>query len=559
MDEFEEFTGSNDLDRKLSADPRLLPVFPGKTFHAIPRTTVDSCQSIGGNSAPATNTVCSRSTFGGFPMRRLAGSFFSLGLGFSALCGTGYAGDTAQPRQPDAVVIQAAKDARFALALRSPAAPVTLTHHIILVDTSASQTGVYRLRTLQTVRDLLAALPADHHIQLLTADSRVQALTTGFVAARSPEATNALSLLSKVTPIGATDLAAALSDAINSTTQPVSIAYIGDGMSTGDLLNGNDLAGTVANLHSRQASFHAMLLGPRMDAHLAGVLANLTGGSFNQLAADSITAQVNAFAQLLQQAPVLVSDLKLSADQASLSVPQTIALRSDRHTLVFGEGSISGNCQITGTIAGRPQTWTVTPQAVRDGGAEIATLARKSAATGGLNSPYIGLEGLSQAATDLGSIVSQSIETARQLHSEGRSEQALQLIAQAQQLDAGNTVLTSLAASIQEGAAQPADRLGPPAVDEGDALSRTEVRNQIITQQMVQSVNAALDEAKRVAPEQPDYSIGLLKDALEAVRSKKEIAPEVRLELDRRIVAGLAGIEARRQANEIRQQQLSES
>ncbi|MEY2726395.1 MAG: hypothetical protein RLZZ458_2262, partial [Planctomycetota bacterium] len=492
-------------------------------------------------------------------MRRLAGSFCSLGLGFSALCGSVYAADTVQPRHPDAMVIRAADQTRFALALRSTAAPVSLSQHIILVDTSASQTGVYRLRTLQAVRDLLATLPADHQVRIVTADSAVQSLTSGFVAVRSAEADAAVSQLSKVTPIGATDLAAALQTVAQPLTQPASIAYIGDGMSTGDLLNGNDLAATIRLLHKHQVPFHAMLLGPRMDAHLAGVLANLTGGSLSQLTADNITAQVGSVAGSLQQTPVLVSNLQIASSGASLTVPGTVALRADRHTIIYGEGSVSGTLEVAGSIAGRQHSWSIDAQAVRQGGAEIAALAQKSSATGGLNSPYIGLDGLTQASADINTIIAQSVDTAKQLHKAGRTQQALQLISQAQQLDSGNAVLTSLAASMQDGAAKPADRLGPPTVDEGNALSKTETRNQIITQQMVRSVNAALDEAKRVSEEQPDYSIGLLKDALEAVRSKQEMAPEVRLELERRITAGLSAIDARREANAQRQQQLSEA
>jgi hypothetical protein len=492
-------------------------------------------------------------------MRRLAGSFVSLGLGFSAFCGPVFSADPAVPRHPDAVVIRTADQARFALALRSAMAPSSLSHHIILVDTSASQTGTYRQQTLQAVRDLLAALPAGHSVQLLSADSKVQSLTDSFVGAHSSEAARAVTRLSKLTPIGATDLASALRAATAAAGRPVSIAYIGDGMSTGDLLTGTDLAALVEQMHAQQASFHALLLGPQMDAHLAGVLANLTGGFSTQLAAQPISAQVSTFATGLQQAPLLVSGLKATSGDAELAVPRTVALRSDRHTLVYGSGRVTGSLSISGTVAGQTRSWQVAPQAVRDGGSEVAALAEKSLATGGLNSPYIGLDGLTQASADLDTLVTQSIQTARELHRTGRTQQALELLSKARTLDAGNPLLTSLTASMQDEVTPPADRLGPPGVDEGDALTRTETRAAIITQQMVQSVNAAIDEAKRVASEQPEYAVGLLKDVLEAVRSKKEIAPEKRQELDRRIVAALTGIESRRQAYEIIEQQLAES
>ncbi|MFM7863018.1 MAG: vWA domain-containing protein, partial [Planctomycetaceae bacterium] len=179
----------------------------------------------------------------------------------------------------------------MAIALRLSAPAAKVSRHILLVDTSASQAGVYRQRTLQAVQALLQGLPQGSQVKLVAADSAVSVMTPDFVAPDSPELASAVSRLSLRTPLGATDLAAALRSSLQGVSESaVSVAYIGDGMSTGDLLSGKDLAGLVTDLQAAGAAFHALLLGPATDAHLTGILANQTGGSLLQLPNDNVSA-----------------------------------------------------------------------------------------------------------------------------------------------------------------------------------------------------------------------------------------------------------------------------
>ncbi len=500
-------------------------------------------------------------------MRRLAGSLrsislASLGLGVSTLCGTVLASDNGSPSAsaaPDAVVLTTADRQHMAIALRLSAPAVTVNRHIVLVDTSASQAGIYRQRTLQAVQAVLQGLPKDSKVRLVAADSSVSVLTPDFVSPDSPELSAALQRLSLRTPLGATDLAAALRSSLQGVSETaVSVAYIGDGMSTGDMLSGSDLAGLVTELQTSGAAFHAMLLGPRVDAHLSGVLANHTGGSLQQLQSDDLTAAVSSMISEIQQAPVLVRDLRSASANLSLSAPATVALRSSRHTVIYGTGELPAVLEVTGTVNGRPQTWKVSRSDSRQAGSAISALTRKSQQSQGLDSPYLGLEGLTAAAGDLGTLINESIAAAEALSKQGQKQQAREIVTQARLLDSGNVRLTALATELQDETGK-ADRLGPPSVDEGDALSKTETRSEILTQRMVQSVNAAIEEADRVAAQQPEYAITLLKDVLEAVRSSREIAPEKRQELERRIVAAYTQVDSARQTNEIRQQQLSEA
>ena len=497
-------------------------------------------------------------------MRRLAGSLrsislASLGLGVSTLCGPVWAADNGGSAAPDAVVLTAADQQHMAIALRLSAPAAKVSRHIVLVDTSASQAGIYRQRTLQAVQAVLQGLPQGSQVKLVAADSAVSVLTPDFVSPDSPALASALSRLSLRTPLGATDLAAALRSSLQGVSEAaVSVAYIGDGMSSGDLLSGRDLSGLVNDLQSAKAAFHALLLGPAVDAHLSGILANQTGGSLQQLQQEDAAAAASAMVAELQQAPVLVRDLRAASAQISLSAPSAVALRSSRHTLIYASGQLPAVLEVTGTVNGRQQTWKVSRGDSQPGGSAISALTRKSQQSQGLDSPYLGLAGLTAATGDLGSLISESIAAAELLSQQGQKQQAQEIVKQARLLDSGNVRLTALATELQDETSK-ADRLGPPSVDEGDALSKTETRSEILTQRMVQSVNAAIAEADRVAAEQPEYAITLLKDVLEAVRSSREIAPEKRQELERRIVGAYTQVDSARQTNEIRQQQLSEA
>jgi len=491
-------------------------------------------------------------------MRRLAGSLCSFGLGFSACCGL--AAEDLKPAKDVVAVHSAAEGQQFAIGLRSTLPAVSVERHVILVDTSASQTGIYRDRSLAAVRQLLDRLPVGNQVRLLSADTEVTSLTDGFVPVGSTELKAAFERLAQITPLGATDLAAAIrSAAANASVAPTSIAYIGDGMSAADMLSADDLQQLISHLHLNRTAVHALLIGPRMDAHLSGILANQSGGSLDYLTEESETV-VAAAAVGICESPMLISNLHATGGDIQLHVPQVVALRADRHTLIFGDGTLSASVTVTGkTTNGSEVSWDVSSQALTAGGAGVAALAEKASQTNGLNAPYVGLGGLDKAEADLAALIGQSINAAQQLRDAGHIDQALQVVRQAQRLDAGNIQLTSMAAALVDEDERPIDRPGAPDVSEGNALSRTEVRNAIITQQMVQAVNAALEEADRVASTQPEYSLTLLKDVLEAVRTTAEIAPEKRQELERRIVAAYSDVDSARQTSEIRQRQIAEA
>lgn len=216
-------------------------------------------------------------------MRHLAGSFCSLGLGLFALCHAVLADSDSQHPGADAVVFRTVQlaDSHFAVAIKSQRPSILVKRHIVVVDTSASQTGKFRENSLQVLNSLGSVLPQDHQVLVVAVDSTFDALSDDFVAPGSNEFAAAIQKLSDRTPMGATDLGACLKRAVAlaDVELPASLLYIGDGVSSANLLSSQDLSQIVTSMNDAQISFHAILLGPKVDTELSGILANQTGGT----------------------------------------------------------------------------------------------------------------------------------------------------------------------------------------------------------------------------------------------------------------------------------------
>ena len=109
------------------------------------------------------------------------------------------------------VVIQQYADADgqqyFALAVTAPQEQADeVERHILLIDTSASQTGRVRESGFRMVSQVLARLSPNSRVQIFAADVSCESLTQGFVASASKDVNDALQKLSMRTPLGTTNL-----------------------------------------------------------------------------------------------------------------------------------------------------------------------------------------------------------------------------------------------------------------------------------------------------------------------------------------------------------------
>jgi len=516
-------------------------------------------------------------------MRHLAGSFCSLGLGVSAFCHAVMADSKPELTAPDAVVFRTTAgmgQQHFALALRSSSAPAEVRRHVVLVDTSASQTGKFRDGSLQLLSEVLERLPAGHTVMVAAVDSSFAPLTNGFVVTGSEDLKQAVVKLSSRTPMGATNISSALRQSFaNQPAVPMSVLYIGDGMSAADQLSVQNLDALVDDMISHSVSFHALLLGPTVDTQLSGILANQTGGTFEYSPSLNVTASADRLSRELSVAPQFVKNLELNGQGLILASNETVALRADRRTIVFGKGAPARTVEVSGTDEhGGLVVWNASADSAKVVGQEVHVLFDRAEKSGGLNTAVVGLEGLKATSEEFRSVIDQSISAAERLRKSGQPRKALAVVRQAQLLDALNPTLTRLVSAIQDedgvvpddsatliSPAPPDpqddfgdDRVGPPMPGEDDALENAAARAQIRTQQLVQATRAAVDEANRVSADQPEYALTLLKDLLETIRSSTDIAPEKRNELERRVIDAYSSVNLARQTNQIRQREQSE-
>ncbi|RLS37771.1 MAG: hypothetical protein DWH78_07150 [Planctomycetota bacterium] len=353
-------------------------------------------------------------------MRHLAGSFCSLGLGVSAFCHAVIADSKPEASAPDAVVFRTSAGTgpqHFALALRSAGTPESIKRHVILVDTSASQIGKFRDNSLNTLAAVLDKLPAGHSVMVAAVDSDFASLTDGFVPTGSEELKSAVSRLSARTPMGATDLSAALRNTFSQNPAvPMSVLYIGDGISAADQLSAESLDALVDDMISRSVSFHAFLLGPQVDTQLTGILANQTGGTFENSQAISVEASAERLAMQLTVAPEIIRNLEIDGQSLVLAAHDSVALRSDRHTVVFGKGAPSNQVHVSGENSnGKSLAWDVPANATKEAGEELHVLFERAEKSGGLNSAVVGIDGLMQSSVEFKTAVDQSIAVARRL------------------------------------------------------------------------------------------------------------------------------------------------
>jgi uncharacterized protein with von Willebrand factor type A (vWA) domain len=120
------------------------------------------------------------------------------------------AGPIAEPKLDTYVAAGAETYFAVSLSPNAPLPPAGPRDVVILFDTSASQTSLYREKALSALTALLAGLQRDDRVQLLAVDLDATPLTETFVPAQGPQIEQALVALNQRVPLGATDMPAVL-------------------------------------------------------------------------------------------------------------------------------------------------------------------------------------------------------------------------------------------------------------------------------------------------------------------------------------------------------------
>ena len=179
---------------------------------------------------------------------------------------------------------KAAGESYFALSITPQVRPKSagLQDVVILVDTSASQRGLFRDDSLLAVEALVSRLDPHDRVKIVAVDLAAVAMTDAFVAADSQEMNQAQAKLKRRAPLGSTDMLVALRAAADSfegaVKNPRAVVYVGDGLSRANLFGDPEIKELVQQLVERRVSVSSFAIGAERNVAFLAVLANQTGG-----------------------------------------------------------------------------------------------------------------------------------------------------------------------------------------------------------------------------------------------------------------------------------------
>ena len=461
----------------------------------------------------------------------------------------------------------------FALSLSPTAAsptvapPKAAAHDIVvLIDTSASQTGDFRDKGLAALNSMLAALGDSDRVQLLAVDLNAVPLTDGkFVGMKSKEMVQAQTALRDRVPLGSTDMVEALTEALAcfgpappTDGRQRAVVYIGDGMSTARLIAHNKLGKLVEDFVAARAPITSFAVGPKLDGELLGALANHTGGMLAVDNDDTTAAQFGNYLAAAAEAPVIwPATISLPATLTEVYPKKVPPLRFDRDTVLVGLGRAteSVGVGVQADVGGQTRElhWTVEPSASNDDQAYLVELVQLAQRSGGVGLPTVGSAGLAEVARMLNADVRDLLQMARQAQAIGDLDRAEQFARRVQAIDGGSPEAASLIAAairvrkagdvgprdlklinfqdgkvdgdrIDGGKQAEADGEGPV----GGLLRQVEDQQRVFSGAVKTEVQNTLNQARSRMSVDAEGAINLLKLQLENIKKVPELEPELR-------------------------------
>ena len=306
----------------------------------------------------------------------------------------------------------ASGDQYYALCLSSNSAlPAAQTTEIlVLFDTSASQTGVFREDALAATKSMLRSLPRSVRVKLVAVDLDAVDMTKDFVAPRSAAMKTAFQELTRRTPLGATDLAAGLATASEAFEGPAqgnrAVIYVGDGISRADLVETDEFRDLVQQLAARRVSVSSLAIGPQRNIEFLVALANQTGGRVYVDADGRSSDEMGlGLAQVATRAVMWPLDVALP-QAFTESYPSSFPpLRVDRDSILVGkmatseEGLVKVKFEVNGQVVER--TWRVHCEASTPDFSFLPRLVSMAREDGGLMLPIAGSDALKVVANHL--------------------------------------------------------------------------------------------------------------------------------------------------------------
>ncbi|MEO1994272.1 MAG: hypothetical protein ABGZ17_03255 [Planctomycetaceae bacterium] len=454
----------------------------------------------------------------------------------------------------------------FSLSFSTTPLPESATpqRHVLLIDTSASQVGVYRAQSQGTLDAFLGQCTATDRVCLMAVDSQVQPLTSGFVAAKSLEMRDAVDRLRNRVPLGATNMVAAI-QAATQVLQGVdrgTVTYLGDGMSTAGLVHSETLKTLLTDMRTRHLTFSGYVYGPQTDLQLMGVMANYTGGivEYDRVGKLQDAAQVGRRMAQATQVQVVYPEQMTTSVELELLPAVALPLRTDRDSVYIGTGTLSPGDHVGMQVAGRELDWTVATVRSATTNSFLRPVYRRAIQDGGFGVPFAGSKMCVAAQNEFVDEVARLTSIAEAAVTARNLKQARTLGLVLTDLDPGNVAAKAILSavtklqsvdlqagdqlaqapqkekSLLETVVQDENKLPPRGAPTQDGLILdVEGQRQIRLQQLTLQVSRAIEDARQLQMDDPDAALGQLKRALGTVVSTTDVDPVARKQLEKRI------------------------
>ena len=418
----------------------------------------------------------------------------------------------------------------------------------VVVDTSSTQTGNFRIASINAVRQVIAALPKNANVQIFKSDADTESLTGGFVSVNDSVALQeSVQLLENITPLGAGDLMAAFravtdSFAKDSTATQV-VLLIGNGNSDANLQDLEDnLDNTVLDFQSRMIAVNFFGVGNAVNYPLFGQIAYQTGGQVVPQA-DISSAETGSILASIVTTPVLwVSDVRNGfADNVDM-LPEAIPpLRADRETFLIGKTDaalaketirlVLKNKDLEGIFC----AWSVTPKPSEVTNAYLPELVENAAMDEGFSLTLAGrgylnieknLHIAAQSATPLADLSTKQERTAqREILNDMALEESF--------FDMRTKALSSNEQAQRKDALRQSiiDDVYPMVASEKAFVDKVSDTMSMLDVQMTKEVNVAKAQADKLMPTDPKGAQQVVENARQLVKQTGSLSADTRNKL----------------------------
>ncbi|QDU63536.1 hypothetical protein Pan216_44160 [Planctomycetes bacterium Pan216] len=420
-------------------------------------------------------------------------------------------------------------EATFALLLRDPFAAsdeLGALDLAVLLDLSASRTGAAREETVARVRSLVDGLTGGSRVTLYLTQRPEAPLPKRPAAVGSPALGDALAGLEEVAPLGATNLSAALEAVTRwigdrDGELPKAIAVVGNPSGTLGELDSQEVTQLCGVLIRARTPLYVVTLAGEPETSMLAALAVATGGNVLP-AGESVADGTRTLLRALACAPFYPSELTLAPEVAGVVPQQLPPLRRDRRTLLMGRWKTSDrmSLHLKGFRGSKPLSMAleVTPVEEKDG-AHLKDLhyrwlsqskkpaLRDAEVNLAIAKAQTGVRLQTVLAGAKAALATRDLDVAKKLY-----QQALHFEPDNMEAGAGLRAVQRL-----EQGKDP--RETTPPVDsrtssDRDLIEEARAKEAIEVQRLNRLVSENISEANRIADEEPNRAIEILKTTL---------------------------------------------